>query len=391
MVRHDPRAAEAGGKRQGADQESRSALSRDGYRLLEELLLTPSPTGAEQRVQRLIRERMSGVAHTVEADVHGNLILGVHVDRPRRVMLAGHCDQLGFIVKYVDPNGYLYLDALGGVDYGVVHGEHVTVHARGGPVRGVFGRKPIHLQSNQEMTQTPPASRTWVDIGARSGDEALEHVRLGDYVTVDLRVTRLLNDRIAAPGLDNKAGLWVCLEALRRAAAIDDLGVAVYAVSTVQEEIGSRGAETAAYAIDPDVGLAVDVVNATDDPGPSSPQQQVKCHVGGGPALASGPGTNPVVGRMLREAAGRAGVRWQAVPSGKTGGNDSQPIQVARRGIATGSVGIPQRNMHTQVEVCALPCIEDSARLVVEFLRAITPETDFRPINYAAEGEGLGD
>jgi endoglucanase len=257
----------------------------------------------------------------------------------------------------------------------------VVVHSRGGPVAGVIGRKAIHLQSNKEMNEIPPLNKIWVDIGARSKDEALRHVNLGDYVTVKLCVTELLNGRIAAPGLDNKAGLFVCLEALRRCAE-EDLGVALYVVSTVQEEIGSRGAETAAFNIRPEVGIAVDVVNATDDPAPDNPQQQVQCKIGGGPAISSGPGTNPVVGHLLCQAAERLGMARQPAPSGKTAGNDSRPIQVAHGGIATASVGIPQRNMHTQVEVCSLHDIEDCVRLLVEFLRSIRDETDFRPLYF---------
>jgi endoglucanase len=355
-------------------------LNPAARRLLDELLLMPSPTGSEQRIQRLIRDRMSDVAQSIEPDLHGNLILGVHTDKRRRVMLAGHCDQLGFVIKYISPSGYLYLDALGGVDYGVLPGEHVTIHTRGGPVRGVFGRKPIHLQSSSEMNQVPPSNQMWVDIGATNEDEARQHVRLGDYLTVDLKITELLNNRIVAPGLDNKAGLLVCLETLRRVAN-EDLNVAVYVVSTVQEEIGSRGAETAAFALNPEVGIAVDVVNATDDPGPSSPQQQVQCKIGGGPALASGPGTNPIVHRLLSEAIEQIGISQQPAPSGKAGGNDSKPIQVSRGGIAAGSVGIPQRNMHTQAEMCSLDDIEDCIQLLVQFLKSIDDQTDFRPIN----------
>jgi tetrahedral aminopeptidase len=369
-------AGRAGGKATGG-------LSAESRRFLDELLLTPSPTGDEQRIQRLIRDRMADVADLVEPDLHGNLVLGVHTAaRRRKVMLFGHCDQLGFLVKYVSDGGYLYLDPLGGIDYGVLLGASVVVHARGGPVPGVVGRKPIHLQTSQEMTQIPVPNQIWVDIGARDRDEALERVRLGDSVTVRLGVTELLNGRLAAPGLDNKAGLFVCLEALRRCAALGDLAVALYAASTVQEEIGSRGAATAALAVQPEVGIAVDVVNATDDPGPGSPQQQVQCKLGGGPALSSGPGTNVVAARLLREAADRVGAPRQDAPSGQTAGNDAKPVQVARGGgVATASVGIPQRNMHTQVEVCALSDLEDCVRVLVEFVRSIRADTDFRPIS----------
>jgi tetrahedral aminopeptidase len=364
---------------QKMNHQPSATMSASSRAFLDELLRTPSPTGDEHRLQRLIRERTCDVSQTCGTDMLGNLILGIHTDRSPRIMLAGHCDQLGFIVKYINPSGYLYLDSLGGNDYGAVMAEHVTIHTRGGPVNGVIGRKPIHMQSNKEMTEIPPLTRMWVDIGARDEEEARSHVRLGDYVTLRLGVSDLLNGRIAAPGLDNKAGLFVCLETLRRCAR-EDLGCALYVASTVQEEIGSRGAETAAYAIDPRVAIAVDVVNATDDPAPDTPQQEVTCKLGGGAALASGPGTNPVVGRMLREAAERAGVPHQPAPSGRPASNDSKPMQLSRGGVAVGSVGIPQRNMHTQAEVCELSDLENCISLLVEFVRSVDHETDFRPL-----------
>jgi endoglucanase len=352
-----------------------------GRQFLDELLMTASPTGAEQAIQRLIRDRMNDVAETVETDLHGNLILGINTSAPRRVMLAGHCDQLGFLIKYISNDGYLYLDTLGGHDYGVLLGAHLVIHGRNGPVIGIVGRKAIHLQSSKEMTEIPPLKRIWVDIGARSKEEAEEHVRLGDYATVRLGVTDLLNGRIAAPGLDNKAGLFVCLEVLRRCAR-EKLDVALYAVSTVQEEIGSRGASTAAFALNPEVGIAVDVVNATDDPSLGSPQQEVQCRLGGGPALSIGPNTNPMVGKMLCAASERLKIPQQPAPLGQAAANDAKPIQTERKGIAAASVGIPQRNMHTQVEVCAVQDIEDSVRLLVEFVRSIRAETDFRPMYF---------
>src|SRR4051794_31030882 len=126
--------------------------SRD---FLYELLRTPSPTGAEQPIQRKIYDRFKGVAHTIEPDVHGNLILSVNPRAKRRVMIAGHCDQIGFLVKYISPAGYIYLDSLGGTDSGVILGEHLIINTKSGPVRGVIGRKPLHLQDGAEVQQIP--------------------------------------------------------------------------------------------------------------------------------------------------------------------------------------------------------------------------------------------
>ena len=188
---------------------------------LYDLLQTPSPTGWEQPIQRKIHDRFKGVAHSIEPDVHGNLILSLNPSAKRKVMLAGHCDQIGFLVKYISPEGYIYLDALGGTDSGVILGEHLVVHTKSGPLEGVVGRKPLHLQQGPEVQQIPVKNKIWLDVGAKDEAEVRERVCVGDYVTFRLEVTELRNDLIAAPGLDNKAGLFVCLEALRACAAAE--------------------------------------------------------------------------------------------------------------------------------------------------------------------------
>lgn len=363
---------------------STGLMSPEGRRFLDELLLTPSPTGNERGIQRLIRDRMADVADTVDSDLHGNLMLGVHTDKKRRVMLAGHCDQLGFLVKYISPGGYITLDSLGGNDYGVLLGERIIIYGREGPITGIVGRKPIHFQTGQELSTIPTLNNIWVDIGAHSFEEAQRHVRGGDYATLQLRIADLLGDRIAAPGLDNKAGLWVCLEVIRRLAK-EEINVAVYAVSTVQEEIGTRGAQTATYELKPEIGIAVDTYQATDDPSGLAPQQHTPIRINAGPAIVTGPNVNPMLGHMLFESARRQNLLHQVVPIARGTGDCANIMQVSRGATAVASVGIPQRNMHTQVEVCSLDDIECCARLLVDVIKSIDDTTDFRPIEFNAE------
>ncbi len=351
----------------------------DQQEFLHELIQTPSPTGWEQPIQHKIYDHFKGVAHSIEPDVHGNLILALNPDAKRKVMLAGHCDQIGFLVKYVSPEGYIYLDALGGTDSGVLLGEHLIIHTKSGPIQGVVGRKPVHLQAGPEVQQIPTKDKIWLDIGAKDEADVSEQVAIGDYVTFPLQVTRLRNNLISAPGLDNKAGLFVCLETLRRCAA-KGCETGLYVVSTVQEEIGSRGASTATSTLSPDVGIAVDVVPATDDPGYDlPPQKYVPCKLHHGPTVSTGPNTNPVVEKMLLEAAGRLNLMYQPDPSGTTAANDARVIQIADSGVAVASVGIPERNMHTQAEIVSLTDIENTVQLLVEFVCSIREDTDFRP------------
>jgi endoglucanase len=350
---------------------------------LYDLLHTPSPTGCEQPIQHKIYDAFKGVAHSIEPDVHGNLILGLNPKAKRKIMLAGHSDQIGFLVKYISPDGYLYLDTLGGTDYGVILGERLVIHTRAGPVTGVVGRKPLHLQQGAEIQQIPAGSKIWLDIGADDEKQARERVNIGDYVTFELKVTELQNDLVAAPGLDNKAGLFVCLEAMRQCAATGGCRVGLYVVSTVQEEIGSRGASTATSKLSPDVGIAVDVIPATDDPGYDlPPQRYVPCKLRSGPTISTGPNTNPVLEQMLIGAARKLDLPWQPDPSGKTAANDARVIQTADSGVAAASIGVPQRNMHTQVEIVSLTDIDNAVKLLVEFVKSVDDQTDFRPFHF---------
>src|SRR5215211_2072062 len=150
---------------------------------LYELLRTPSPTGSEQRIQRKIHDRFKGVAHAMEPDIHGNLILSLNPKAKQKIMLAGHCVQIGFLVKYISPQGYIYLDALGGTDSGVILGEHLIIHSKSGPIEGIVGRKPLHLQQGPEMQQIPAKNKIWVDIGAKDDADARKQIDLGNYVT----------------------------------------------------------------------------------------------------------------------------------------------------------------------------------------------------------------
>lgn len=256
------------------------------------------------------------------------------------------------------------------------------IHTRSGLVEGVVGRKPVHLQQGAEIQQIPAGSKIWLDIGARDEAQAGERVRVGDYVTFRPNVTELQNDLVAAPGLDNKAGLFVCLETMRRCAKTK-CEVGLYVVSTVQEQIGSRGAATATSQISPDVGVAVDVIPATDDPGYDlPPQRYVPCKLGAGPTISTGPNTNPVVEKMLIDTATSQDLRWQPDPSGKTAANDARVIQMSDSGVAAASVGIPQRNMHTQVEIVSLSDLDHAVELLVGFIESVDDKTDFRPFNF---------
>lgn len=353
-------------------------MEKESRAFLDQLLTTPSPTGFEERIQALVRKRMTPFADTIESDLHGNLIVAINPDAEKRVMLAGHCDQIGFMITHISNEGFLYVSPLGGIDVGVLYGAQVTIHGEKGPVEGIFGRKPIHQQSAEERASMKlDISKVWIDIGAKNKKEAEKLVNIGDSATFKLGVMQLGSDFICAPGLDDRVGLFIVMEALRLCKN-SKLNVGLFSVSTVQEEVGLRGASTAAYTVNPEVGIAVDVTHASDNPA-SEGAKGVPCKLGAGPAICRGPNINPVVERLLVASAKKAKIPYQPAPSSRLLGNDANAMQVVRGGIAAGSIGVPNRYMHTQVEVCSLKDLENCAKLLAQFVKSITTKTDFRP------------
>jgi len=350
------------------------SLSRQ---FLEQLLLSPSPSGYEQPVQNVVRQWAAQFADEVSTDRHGNVIAVRNPQGRPRVMLAGHCDQIGLIVQYIDDRGFLYLQPIGGWDMQILLGQVLTVWTAQGPISGVLSRKAPHLLTVEERKKVPEFHEVWLDIGVSSREEAEQLVRIGDPVTVALEIRELRNGFLAAPGLDDKVGVWVVMETLRRLAQVE-VQAAIYCVSTVQEEIGLRGATTSSYGIHPVVGIAVDVTHATDTPG-NERKQIGEVALGKGPVLARGPNVNPRVLERLETAARTAeiSIQWRAHPRGT--GTDANVMQLSREGVATGLIGIPNRYMHSPVELVSLADLDAAAALLTAFCRHITPEDDWTP------------
>lgn len=352
-------------------------LRKDSYDFLKSIQETPSPSGYEQPVQRIVRRRMKQFADSIATDVHGNLIVGLNPTGSPRVMLAGHCDQIGMMVRYIDDNGYLFFAAIGGIDPSVVPGSRVVVHAKDGPVDGVIGRKPIHVLKPEERGGKIELRELWVDTGCKGRKEAEQVVGVGDPITFRLEMSRLGGDLVTSPGFDNKCGTFVVMEALRLC-SIKKIKCGLFAVSTVQEEIGLRGARTSAYGVDPQVGIAVDVTHATDYPDIDK-RVNGDLKMGLGPVISTGPNINPKLESLLTRTAKakRIPIQIEAAPGGT--GTDANAIQLNRAGVATALVSIPNRYMHTQVEVVSLSDLETTAKLLAETIAQIDRRTSFIP------------
>ena len=354
-------------------------MNKVEYGFLEQLLHAPAPSGFERPIQDVVRTQVEKWSDEVSTDVHGNVVASLNPDSTPRVMLAGHCDQIGLIVKYIDENGYLYVDQIGGWDVQTLIGQSLQIWTKHGPINGVIARKAIHLLSTEERRQVPDISDLWIDIGASSRTEAEMLVTVGDPVTLALGVRTLQGDLISGPGMDDRVGVWVVMNALKLISKKNTNGtVGIYAVSTVQEEIGLRGAKTSAFHINPQVGIAVDVTHATDCPSINQTQHG-KVQIGKGPVVFRGPNVNPQVFETLIQIAKSKKIDVQIVALSRAASNDGNVMQVNQSGMATGIIGIPNRYMHSPVEVVSLSDLTSASKLIAQFCLSLTEDSDFTP------------
>ena len=345
---------------------------------LKAIVDVPSPSGFEEHAAVVYRD-YTGFADKIVTDVHGNVAAILNPDAPMKIMLAGHMDEIGFLIHYISDEGLLYFSGIGGHDSAIAIGQLVWVHGKE-RVPGVIGRKAIHLLEDEERKRKPELKDMWIDIGASSRAEAEAVVSLGDPITYQWEFQPLMGDRAVARGFDNKMGSFIVAEALRLLKEDSGLdpNVGVYAVATVQEEIGLRGARTSAFWIEAQSGLAVDVNHAIDYPTVSKTRHG-QLDVGKGPSVMRGANANPIVFDLIREAAAREEIPYQVdVAPGGTG-TDGNAMQLNRGGMAVGILGVPLRYMHTPCELLSLTDVENCARLMAAYCRTIRPDTDFTP------------
>lgn len=352
-------------------------MEAKAHEFLKRLLSSPSPSGYERPIQNVVREYVQSFADEVKTDVHGNVVMTKNSGGSLRLMFAGHCDQIGLIVTQIDDQGFIYTQPIGGWDAQQLIGQRMVIWTETGPVSAVISRKPIHLLTDEERKQVVKLEDIWLDIGAKDKADAASVVRIGDPVTLQLGYQDLRNGLANAPGMDNRTGLWVVVEGLRRA-SLKQLSCALYAVSTVQEEIGLRGAKTSAFGIDPHVGIAVDVTHATDCP-KIDKRQQGEIGLGKGPVIFRGPNMNPVVTRRLMDICGQHQIPFQISATGRATPNDANMLQICRAGVATGLVSIPNRYMHSAVETISLDDLDHAADLLAAFAAELTSSDDFTP------------
>jgi endoglucanase len=297
-----------------------------------------------------------------------------------RLMLAGHIDEIGLQITHIDDDGFLFFAGIGGWDSQVLVGQRVVLTGPKGPVRGVIGKKAIHVMKADERDKVSKIIDLWIDIGATNRAEAQERIRVGDAGVLAAEVQEFPKGRIVSRSIDNRIGAYVVAEALRLLAKDKPKHASVHAVATTREEIAwsGGGARTSAVDINPDVALVVDVTHATDYPG-AEKKLSGDHKVGGGPVLSRGSAVSSVVFDLLIACAEKEKIPYtlQAAPSDT--GTDADAIYNSLRGIPTGLVSVPNRYMHSPNEMVALEDLERAAKLLASFARHLSPETDFIP------------
>jgi len=338
---------------------------------LAELLHARSPSGYEAEAQAVFDHHVKPAADAYANDALGNRIATLNPKGDPVLMLAGHMDELGLIVTYVNNHGYLYFDTIGGHDLSVISGRRVIIQTAAGPVKGVTGKRAIHLMDEEDRKKVPKKHEIWIDIGARDKADALSRVSIGDVATYDHEL-ELINGSIGtARAFDNKVGAYIVGETLvRLAREKKKLAAKVVSVATTQEEIGVRGATTSAYLVNPHIAVAVDVGHATDHPDCDN-RKFGETKLGGGPIICRGANINPKVHARLLAAAKKLGIPFQTEADPRPTGTDARAIQMGRGGVATGLVSIPLRYMHTPSEVVDLQDVERCVQLLVEFAKGL--------------------
>jgi endoglucanase len=352
-------------------------LDSEEHGFLLQLLQTPGPSGFEAAAARLWRERAASYGAEVAADVVGNSFATFNPGGAPTILFVGHLDEIGVVAHYIDDDGFIYISPVGGWDPQVLVAQRIRFIGRDGEVVGVIGRAPIHVIKPRDREKAARLSDLWVDVGARSREEAERLVSVGDPGVIDVPVVPLANRRIACRSIDNRVGAYVVLEAARRYAAQPG-AACVIALAAAQEEIAYRGggAIVGAQRHQPEMAIVVDVTFATDHPNIDK-KEHGDHRIGGGPVIGRGGPLSPTVSRLLVDAARARAIPFSMQANGCVTGTDADAVAKAARGVATGLVSIPNRYMHSPNEVVSLDDLEQCMELLAETARRVTASTDF--------------
>ena len=359
-------------------------MNKKDLEFLKALTEAPSPSGFEVPAAEIMRARLKGVADSVETNVLGS----VHATLKGKgagpsVMVAGHLDEIGLMVAYISDEGFISFQSIGGVDAAVLPGMRVDVYPTGenakpGQVlRGVMGRKPIHLIDQDERKTVTKMDQLFIDVGME-GKKLKTLVRIGDAITYGVGFEEFGDGFAVARAFDDKMGVWIAARVLEEVKKAGGASGDLIAAGTVQEEIGGRGAITSAYGVDPIIGISVEVGHATDYPDINK-RKHGDSACGKGPLIARGANINPVLFERMIAAAKKSKTPYQIAPEPRATGTDANAFQISRAGKVAGLISIPLRYMHTPTEVLKLSDLEAAVKILTRFILDLNEKVDFVP------------
>lgn len=355
--------------------------------VLRDLLTTPGPSGRESAAATVWRGHAARFA-AVEHDTVGSTVArvagtstevgtsaGTAEGGVPSLAIVGHIDEIGLIVTHIDDKGFLRVTQVGGWDPQQLVGQRVELMTREGTVRGVVGKKPIHLMESDDRTRATKLKELSIDIGATSREDAQTVVRIGDVAVIDVEPLELLGGRVASRSMDNRIGSFVAYETARLVAEAGGAPGEVQAWAVAQEETGLSGAKTTAHRVRPDIAVVVDVTFASDQPGVDS--NEIGEHpLGSGPVIERGTPLHPWVTDRLIDVAEAEGIAHTVSAVGRATGTDADAVHIAADGIPTAVVSVPLRYMHSSVETAQVDDILATARLLAAFAQQLTADVD---------------
>src|SRR5277367_1156436 len=350
----------------------------ESVQFLERLVNTPSPSGHEARGQRVWLDYVSPFADETFSDAYGNTVAVLNKGGSPRLMLAAHADEISMVVNYINKQGFVYVRKMGGIDPAITKAQRVTIHSKNGPVKGVVGNVAPHLTKSDPDRKLPKMEDLFIDIGADSRKQAERLIRVGDPITLSDSFDRLRGDLIVARAFDNRVGTFAVAEALRQLSGEKKkLNAEILAVSNIMEEVGLLGARQIAYTLKPDVALVVDVTHATDYPTVSQ-HHHGDIQIGRGPSLTHGGCNHPEVVARLESVARARKITLQHEAMSASSGTDTDVIFWTRGGIASALISLPNRYMHSPVEVVSLKDLEKIPELLAAFAQSLKAGEEFK-------------
>ena len=343
-------------------------------KFFRDLVNAPSPSGFEAPAQKVVREYLKPYADEIKSDRNGNLIAFKKGSGKLKVMVVGHADEIGLIVNHVDSSGYLYVKSLGGFDVNLLPGLRLDIYHEGKVVRGIIGKKPIHMMRGDGDASKLKMEDLWIDIGAKDKEDALKRVSIGDVITYHSQFEHLSEDLVVTKATDNKAGGDVAAAVMQERAKTK-LVATYYVVSSVGEETTMRGARTSAYQISPDIAIAGDVTFTSDIPGADN-RVYGDVSLGKGPTISIGAALHPEIKDRLIAAAKKHKIDYQLEIAPGYTGTDADAIHGLNAGAATAVIGIPNRYMHSPNEVISLKDLDSAVKLVSAFILALDDKID---------------